>query len=313
MGSDEVISWTVRLGKLDWAIRVVCGWVFWPILRTRLTMSLPLQPLSINCCTRKWLYSDLPRQFDLVPRASSSCLLRCSCNNSLFFLTWGAMRWSPSPRPITSSHACWTRFRNLSKHVQALLDSSIEEGRKWWLKKREGMSAVFASVGTLANQTLVLKLTSVSRCCCMIVLAIKPSPVPRIKAKRTLSLSPYKTYAEARQFAQRSSARQLASISRSYIIVSLLFAPKRLHMSLSKRMENQAQQFPSLSTRTPPKPPTQDWPWKEASVKMLHSLTVVASTFLVQHASGAGPWVSRHRQVRCPHGSKNCKHDLPDV
>jgi hypothetical protein len=52
-------------------------WVgLWPILRTRLTMSLPLQPLSMNCCTRKWLYSKLPRLFDLVPRASSSFFLK---------------------------------------------------------------------------------------------------------------------------------------------------------------------------------------------------------------------------------------------
>lgn len=80
-----------------------------------------------------------------------------------------------------------------SKLREALSDSSLEVGKKGCWRKRKGVSAIFASVGTRTNQTFVLNFTSVSRCCFMIAFAIGPIPDPRTYANLTLLLSPYKT------------------------------------------------------------------------------------------------------------------------
>ena len=97
------------------------GWIvggsFWPILQESFNDVRPTPTLKQNCCTRKWFCSDLPRQFDLVPRVSSSRLIWCSCKDSSFFSNLGCdeVTFFPTPNRLIARS-----LNSLQEFFQAL-------------------------------------------------------------------------------------------------------------------------------------------------------------------------------------------------
>ena len=114
------------------------------------------------------------KSFILLPDASAA-------NHFGLFDTWGEVCCT-SPFCFLSCLAFCTSIRQRATRFAAVDDSSYFVSRKGCASPRDGTSAMFASVGILANHMQLLMSTSVRKWSFMMVPATVPKPVPLISA-----------------------------------------------------------------------------------------------------------------------------------
>ena len=219
-------------------------------------MTFHLTPrLKKKNCTQLWLVFAVPTAFDLLRKVSSRCHLQVQLLIISFFESWGVAKWSTSPFFFFISFAPSTSPIKRWMWSAALFESSEPSSRKGRSWKREGKSAMFASVGTFANHALVLLAISIWRCIFITVPAASPRPTPGIWEHASNCRCPCKALDMKLWGIHSKHPRQAARNSSSQIIIPLSFIPNMPHISQPSFNESQALQRPSASTSTAPRPP----------------------------------------------------------